>query len=266
MNLKKGILYVATKDKFLSEAIESVKTVKKVGIELPIAIFVSKDLEKEARNIFDIVMVIDNPKFSFSDKINPLLNSPFEKTLFLDGDTKVYENITYLFDVLDRYDMGFAHAPIRNAFKIKELPDWFVEPNTGVILYKRNERIVDFINNWKCYYQKQLEEEYKPPHDQSAFRYALYFSKCSFYTLGDEFNFRPVFPCVIPGNTTIKISHERLDSIHSKQLYELSKDESEKWFFKRPKVFVPRKENLNKVYMLANQGIQKIRLRDFIFK
>ena len=75
MNLKKGILYVATKDKFLSEAIESVKTVKKVGIELPIAIFVSKDLERRRQGIFlDIVMVIDNPKFSFSDKINPLLN------------------------------------------------------------------------------------------------------------------------------------------------------------------------------------------------
>jgi len=48
-----------------------------------------------------------------ADKILPLLDSPFNRTVFLDTDTQVCSEFFELFDLLDRFDLAVAHAPWR---------------------------------------------------------------------------------------------------------------------------------------------------------
>src|SRR5690606_25622721 len=221
--LDSGILYVASSEKYFHEALISLKSVKDVGISLPTAIFVSSDLIEKAKAYFDYVLVIERPEKSFVDKIVPLRNSPFTKTLFLDTDTKVYEDITDLYTVLNRFDLAFSVAPIRNGYSVN-VPAWFLEPNTGVILYKKSPEVSNLIETWLEIYREQLSGTELPPHDQSSFRLALYNSAVSFYILGCEYNFRSVFPCAIPGNTSIKIFHDRQPKAINDSLYSVSSE------------------------------------------
>ncbi|EHK02479.1 hypothetical protein HRED_04318, partial [Candidatus Haloredivivus sp. G17] len=48
-----------------------------------------------------------------SDKIQYMDKSPFNKTLLLDTDTLIVDDITELFDLLEQFDIAFAHNPKR---------------------------------------------------------------------------------------------------------------------------------------------------------
>ncbi|MFZ1809276.1 MAG: hypothetical protein WAU36_18730 [Cyclobacteriaceae bacterium] len=252
-----GILYVASSEKYFREAIISVKTVRKLGIKLPVVIFVSKDLCEEAKSYFDDVLVIDQPQNSFVDKITPIRDSPFVNTLFLDTDTKVYEDITHLYSLLEKFDLAFSVAPVRNGYNV-DVPEWFLEPNTGVLLYRKSTAFYELVNEWLVIYQRQLNSKNKPPHDQSSLRLALFYSSMSFYVLGCEYNFRSVFPCVIPGNISIKIFHDRHPLIITDSLYEISTRTKVESYRLSPKIFLPDLQKYRTRLFVVSDGMLRI--------
>lgn len=255
--LDSGILYVASSEKYFHEALISLKSVKGVGISLPTAIFVSSELVEEAKVYFDYVFIIQRPEKSFVDKIVPLRDSPFTRTLFLDTDTKVYEDITDLYKVLNKFDLAFSVAPIRNGYSV-DVPAWFLEPNTGVILYKKSPELNKLIEKWLEIYREQLTGTECPPHDQSSFRLALYNSSVSFYILGCEYNFRSVFPCVIPGNSSIKIFHDRQPKTINDSLYIVSSQNLGRGFKMSPKVFLPDLHNVRSRVFVARKTLLRL--------
>ena len=93
-----GVIYIAySQKKYIDEAIFSATSVKKHNPNLSITIFTDYELKN---NCFDIVKKLPPNNFKFRCKQDFLKNTPYEKTLYLDTDTYVNDNIEDLFNLL----------------------------------------------------------------------------------------------------------------------------------------------------------------------
>lgn len=206
----RGVVYIATGRKFVDEALISAHSVRKQMPELPITLFTDiKELAVNPPEPVDQVILITGVTKSCLDKMYPLLDTPYEKTLFLDTDTYVCDRIDDVFDALDRYDVAAAHPPFRVQYEISGIPDCFPEPNTGVIAFRRSAEAFEVIKQWPVEYEKQLASDVKPRHDQHSFRAALYFSTARFLVLPHEYNFRSIGPNFAGKGSKVKIIHGR---------------------------------------------------------
>ena len=207
---EKGVVYIATGRKFVDEALISVRSVKSVMPELPITLFTDlPELVDAPPEGVDTVSLLTDVSKSCLDKMYPLLETPYEKTLFLDTDTWLCERVDELFTVLDRYDIAAAHPPFRVQYEIADIPECFPEPNTGVILFRKNAAAFEVLKRWPDEYKKQLASDRKPHHDQHSFRAALYYSSARFLVLPHEYNFRSIGPNFAGKGCKVKIIHGR---------------------------------------------------------
>lgn len=221
-----GFLYVATGKMFVEEAIDSVTSLKSKCATVPSAIFTDKQNAELAMPYFDKVMVLETPQYNFIDKIEPLIKSPFDKTIFIDTDTFIAEDLTDLFSLLSNYDFLASFAPGRGveAFS-KDVPDYFPEFNTGLIGYSNIDLCHTVLTLWANIYKEQLKLEKKPPHDQPSFRNALFQSNARIFCLPSEYNFRITNPNIVWSNSSIKLIHGRHN--HYEQLVQqLNKDKN----------------------------------------
>ena len=137
-DMTSGFLYVATGEKYLRETIKSAHSVKKWMPEIPILL--CTDQSEVPENLFVQVRLIHSPTYSFFDKIVPLSESPFERTIFLDTDTVIVADISDLFEVLERFELAVSQANFRHDREFSA-PNCFVEMNTGVIAYRSTESV-----------------------------------------------------------------------------------------------------------------------------
>jgi hypothetical protein len=142
-----------------------------------------------------------------ADKILPLLETPYEKTLFLDTDTLMCEGCGDLFEMLDRFELLVAHDPWRAEYHFEKLPECFPTLNTGVIAFRRSPAVLDLIREWHAGYARHFGK--LTPADQPAFRHALYHSGVRFAILPGEYNLRTYYPCFVGGHARVKIIHDR---------------------------------------------------------
>jgi len=206
-----GVLYVATGPDYIEEANWASRSAKQHGLQT--ALFC--DDAEAAASHFDYVFPLDDPKQELVDKIEPLLASPFERTLFLDTDTFILNDLGDLFSILDAFDIAYAHAPIREHVdaSLDGIPKSFVQPNTGVILYRNEEKMESMVRDWLRIYRRQLQEQSSPPNDQPAFKKAVYESNLRPYILPPALNVRVDKSRLIGGNITAKILHARPEII-----------------------------------------------------
>ena len=209
---EKGIIYVATADRFIQEAEVSAQSAKKCMPDLPIVLFTHD--KTYVNSVFDEICVVGDYENLNSDKINPILNTPFEKTLFIDTDTYFCESILDVFDLLDNYDLAVTHAYHRRPQKMP-CPNCFPEVNGGVIFYRKTEQVLEFFKEWKRLYKELFNGPRKIKKDQPSLRQVLYESKISSYILPPEYNLRPQFPSIIGRGETMKIMHIRHPDLKS---------------------------------------------------
>lgn len=206
----RGVVYIATGEKFVEEALISARSVRKQMPEIEIALFT--DLEKlveDPPEPITQVFLLEDVHKSCLDKMYPLLDTPFEKNLFLDTDTYLCDRVDELFEILDHYDIGAAHPPFRVQYQIEGIPECFPEPNTGVIVFRKSPEALEVISKWPVEYERQLASEEKPHHDQHSFRAALYGSAARFLVLPNEYNFRSIGPNFAGKGSKVKIIHGR---------------------------------------------------------
>ncbi len=116
-----------------------------------------------------------------------------ERVLYLGSDTYALRPaVASIFDLLDRFDIVAAHAPLRINDKrgnspIPEIPPSFPEFNCDLVLFRNSPEVKDFLRQWRDLY---LAHEFGHPHDQGAFRYLAYFSDLRIATLPEEYNYR----------------------------------------------------------------------------
>jgi hypothetical protein len=188
-----GILYIAAGEKYIRAAIRAAESVRKYCPGLSIHLFA--DWQNYQGFDFD-----QNP-FPFTSaenisnphrrsKVDYLPLTPFDRTLYLDTDTRLNDNITSIFSVLERFDIALAHDYHRNtqnslgAWRI-ELPQAFPPFNGGVILYRKTPAVIEFLKSWSDNYK-----EAGLRHDQPTLRELLWLSNLRLATLPPEYNVR----------------------------------------------------------------------------
>jgi hypothetical protein len=225
-----GTIYIATGRTYIDEGLKSAASLKAVSPSVHVTLFsdtqtsspyidttvmLDGDQRREERSASRVngseeVQTTRRPKGIFN-KVYHMGQSPYERTLFLDTDTYVAADISELFSLLDRFDIAVAHAPHREPRsaaqrkKFHRIPSAFVVMNTGVILFKKSDRMAAFFSEWLRSYQEDVASlEY---NDQTSFREALYQSDLRIATLPPEYNYR--FRKRLCINGTLKVLHGR---------------------------------------------------------
>lgn len=201
----RGCIYIATGCAYLDEAFVSYTSLRRHMPDLPVCCFT--DDPEYAKRFFSHVERIDRPFRNFLEKVPPLLKSPFERTLFLDTDTVINAPIDDLFDLLDRFDLAAAPDPFW--VEAPGCPACFQHLNTGLIVYRRTDQVMDFFRRWLSEYQAELSATTDSPHDQLLFQRCLYESDLRLYVLPVEYNLRLTCPQLIRIWAAARVLHSR---------------------------------------------------------
>ena len=209
-------MYSASGDPHIAEAVASARTSLQVN-PVPHVLFAPRPAqadEEEPGLSFELFEPSDNP---YVDKIANMRRSPFDRTIFLDGDTYVTANITHVLELLDQYDLAVSHAPARRRFDDPGVPLAFCEFNTGVVAWRSGERTDAFMASWQETYVAWQQD---PPFplagqalvaDQPAFRHCAWMSGMRIMVLPPEYNYRPGTPGAVAGR--VRVIHGRHDDI-----------------------------------------------------
>ncbi|XCN73758.1 MAG: hypothetical protein Q3M24_03100 [Candidatus Electrothrix aestuarii] len=208
--MSQGVVYIATGERFVEEALLSASSVQRQMPDVPICLFTDlKSIAEDPPPGIDQVILLTEVTRSCRDKIRPLALSPYKKTLFFDTDTYLVEPVYDLFELLDRFDIALAHAPDRYQYDLPQLPDCFTELNSGVIAFRNNEEVQGLLALWEKTFQQMLQKDRGSYRDQHSLRDALYRSSVRLYILPQEYNFRTICPNFAGKHCNVKIIHGR---------------------------------------------------------
>jgi hypothetical protein len=147
---KRGVIFIVVGEKFLYDAECAARSLREHNPELPICLF--SDVPSSS-TVFDMKNAITNPHRR--SKLDCLLLTPFEQTLYLDSDIKVVADVSEPFDLLERYDIAGCHVENRNPvtsvtgrLKSPSVPHAFTGFNGGVIYYAMNPNMRLFLERW----------------------------------------------------------------------------------------------------------------------
>lgn len=169
----RGILYVAIGESYLQDANQAAARASRVT-DLPISIVAHREVENE---IYDEVIVDENPQYSVGDKSKNLLKTPYDETLYLDVDTYLIDDVVELFGWLERAPLAVTLDPHEGSLHSgdydidDDIPMSFPEYQTGVIVYRQSPIVNEFISDWV---ESHRGSSYP---DQLSFRETLYKGK-----------------------------------------------------------------------------------------
>jgi hypothetical protein len=184
-----GVLYVATGAAHVAAARAAAASVRRSNPGLPVALFTDA---AEPGPEFDRVLAVEDPRAR--SKVDSLWRTPFERTLYLDTDTRVRSGLADLFRVLDRFDLGAAqvvhdHKPRYQRQWRSEVPAAFPQHNGGVILYRATPAVLAFLRAWQAAY-----DDAGLAADQVTFRELLWTSDLRLCSLPQRYNLRSFDP------------------------------------------------------------------------
>jgi lipopolysaccharide biosynthesis glycosyltransferase len=144
-----GVIYIAFGEKYLEQAQYSAESLKK---HTSIGITLLSDREAQSE-LFEEVKIIE-PGHNRA-KVDFLLQSPYDKTLYLDSDTLVLSDIGEIFSILERFDIVATHDLSRKRAEwtdlipeYAEIPYGFPEINGGILGYRKTSAAKDLRNSW----------------------------------------------------------------------------------------------------------------------
>jgi hypothetical protein len=158
----KGVIYTAGgMQRYIDEAIYSAKTLKKYNPKLGTTLYTSiKNVESK---YFDNIIYQEPIKHPQKYKVENMLKSPYDFTLFLDSDTEIKDNIEELFDFLLIYDIGVTNR-VKCKWSANPIYIYYIDNqcyNGGFLLFKKNKKVTTFINAWTKKMNKNKDEEIK---------------------------------------------------------------------------------------------------------
>lgn len=94
----RGIVTIATgNERYYKMAINLLKSIKVTNPGLKTAIIT--DLNNKTTEMFDDVVILKEPNNSYLDKIDLLVNCPYDENIFIDADSLVYGDLSYLWEI-----------------------------------------------------------------------------------------------------------------------------------------------------------------------
>ncbi len=227
----KGVIYIATGEKYINEVLVSAASLKKHMPNLSITLFSDLDVKS---SYFDKIIKIKDPVYDFEDMVRWMYRSPYDYTLYLDSDTYICDDFSELFDLLDRFDIAAAHVPLGKGPHIKGVSESFESFNGGVILFKKSSRMEWFFSEWLRLYLKDKKKGHsnlanttlikadkelyrkrmnpKGVFNEPSLKEALYKSSLRLVTLTKVYDFRGRCGYV---NGAVKIIHTRRGNFDS---------------------------------------------------
>jgi hypothetical protein len=197
-----GIIYSCSGESFIAEAVRSARSSLRHN-KLAHLLFASGEVERVQGLSVARFEPSANP---YVDKIANIRNSPFERTIYLDSDTFVVDEITHLLALLEHYDVAVAFAPAYRGLADPEVPKAFYEFNTGVLAWRASDRVSAFMRSWHDTYVEWLSEEpfvgagkasRSRRADQPAFRRCAWQHGLRLFVLAPEYNFRLGYPTTV---------------------------------------------------------------------
>ena len=140
--MRQGVIYIATGEKHVAEALVSARSLKRHMPDLPVTLYTDQAV------VAPDMDVVGFAADGYLSRIPALVGTPYERTLFLDSDTYVCGDLGGLFALLDEFDIALAHSPTRAIYEVEGVPDSFPEFNAGVILYRRSARVKAALRDW----------------------------------------------------------------------------------------------------------------------
>lgn len=182
-----GVFFIATGAAYVQAACRALDSVRATCPRLEAALATDLVDSPEAR-CFDVVLKIDDPHYR--SKVDMLSKSPFHRTIYLDTDVRVVEDLQGVIDLLARFDIALAHAHTRNRKETNRvwrvpLPNAFPQCNGGVIAYRMTPKTKEFFHEWS---ESFASAKFKK--DQVTLRELLWASDLRLYILPPEFNVR----------------------------------------------------------------------------
>lgn len=229
--MERGVFYIALGAPYLAEARRSAASAKAANPGLLTAVLTDQVIEPDAD--FDQVILRemrpssvatigkDGERYlaldraAYYQKIAPLSQSPFEKTIFLDTDTWVAGSLEPVFDLLDRFDLLVTPAFVTHdyAFERTEspfsaIPEAFGYFNSGFFAYRRNPSTSRFLQTWQHLFETEVA--HLTVNDQPALRLALFREReATFHVIPTCYNTITWSPFVIPGGGRAVVLHGR---------------------------------------------------------
>ncbi len=141
--------------------------------------------------------VVEDPLFDevvpmerawLGSKMEAMLDSRFEETLYLDVDALALLDIRDGFDILEAYDVALCHDQWRNDPKAvvdctRPLPNAFPQFNGGLLFFRRTPEVRAFLEAWLAAIRTTEARK-----DQPALRETLYGSDLRVAVLPPEYN------------------------------------------------------------------------------
>jgi hypothetical protein len=188
-----GILYGAFGAEYFAEAVVSARSSLQHN-DVPHVIYTDADRAADAAVE---VRVLETPGNPYADKIRSMIASPFERTIYLDSDTYVLDDITDLDPILDRFDLVACHSPGYRGLADPDVPGSFYELNTGLVAWRRTPETTAFLEDWLATYECWTSEP-PFPHagdpggyaDQPAFRRCMWTHDLRLCVVGHEYCLR----------------------------------------------------------------------------
>lgn len=193
----RGVVYVAYGDQARVQAALSARTLVERNPGLPFRVITDERFVKQAR--FPEMLTIyheDTDPGARGVKLNVDLLSPFDHTLYLDADTRVMQDITMPFDLLDRgWEMCIApcrqqepdevHGHINaeeRAATFEEIGFDILALQAGVIYFRKCDAVHHLFAEWR--------EEWARWHDmdQAALMRAIVRCPVKLFPLNRSYN------------------------------------------------------------------------------
>ena len=185
----RGVLYIAFNEPFIKEALISAESVKKHNPNIDITFFSDRMVDSDFVDECKVISVNH-----IRAKVDYVDQTPYDETIFLDTDTIINHDISEMFGILEKFDFAICHDLARKRESIcskipeySQIPYCFPEVNPGVMVFKKNEKVLNFFKSWREIFYKYF---YNWPYEQPTFRTALWHSDMNYYILPTEYNVR----------------------------------------------------------------------------
>jgi hypothetical protein len=210
-----GFLYCSFSENYVDEAVSSIRTLIKHNPKVNVCLITTTILEKYFQNNYsdlevDKIICVPfegQPNCFFRTKLNEY--TPYKKTIALDTDTYILDNICNLFDLLDTFDLVMVpdeSLPARSTIiGLKGGYSALGYYNCGFIVFRKSDKTDKLFKTWG---KEFLDLEELEPADQGPLVRALVKTELRFITLPKEYNTRLFSKCTsIHGK--VKIIHGR---------------------------------------------------------
>lgn len=183
-----GFVYVATGEGYRLEALKSAQSLKRCQPNAQICLV--SDRAPEPDSVFDEVVIVEPESVTFSPLDKTLaVRCPYDRAVFLDTDTAIVGDLSELFDILNGFELALLPETKRGwDYELSDVPRPFAEFNTGVMVFRNDQRIAALFEQWRQVY-RDLKANPGLINDQPSLRKVLFESDIRVAPLPSEYHF-----------------------------------------------------------------------------